>query len=172
VRGTASPAGAHGTNITLPLPIGAQRRKFARPARNSFASTTAIIDHAQMIVTHTRNAHGQRRLYLGSKGSLECYLEPKPGGQGWTFHLETAVAGNALTDDDKHAYAIHMLKALADELDVVPADLATVPFDMIAVLHTADPYAGRRVPKGRRAIIDNAFFTTVPGSTLPRSNYE
>jgi hypothetical protein len=79
-----------------------------------------------VIVTHTQNANGQRRIYLGGKSSLECWIEPKADNVGWTFHLDQAVTGNQLSDADTKAWAIHTLLKLSDELSVAPEDLAAV----------------------------------------------
>lgn len=124
-----------------------------------------------MIITHTQSATGERRLYLGGKGSLECYLAPTSDGDGWTFHLEGAVTGNAISESDRKAWAIHILARLADELAIAPADLATVPFEVIAALHTADPYAGRRIPTGRRQALENGFLATRPTITRPKADF-
>ncbi len=123
-----------------------------------------------MIVTHTVNATGQRRLYLGGKRSLECWLEPTDDG-GWAFHLDEAVTGLTLSPADKRSWAVHTLMMLAGELDVAPEDLAAVPFEAIAALHATDPYAGRRLPTGRRKAPDNAFLSAAPGITRPRADF-
>ncbi|HRD74672.1 MAG TPA: hypothetical protein PK264_01855 [Hyphomicrobiaceae bacterium] len=123
-----------------------------------------------MIVTHTQNATGQRRVYLGAKASLECWIEPKADGT-WSFHIADAVAGIELGDATRRTSAIHTLAALADELAVAPADLAAVPFEVIAALHTASPYANRRVPLPRRTPIENSFMATSPGITRPSADF-
>lgn len=123
-----------------------------------------------MIVTHTQNAAGQRRVYIGAKASLECWIEPNTDG-AWTFHIAEAVAGIGMDYASKRQWAIHVLAALAGELDVPPADLASVPFEAIAALHTASPYANRRVPLPRRAPIENSFVATGPGITRPRADF-
>lgn len=124
-----------------------------------------------MIVTHTRNAEGRCRVYLGGKGSLECWIEPKADGRGWSFHINQAVTGNALTPEDERAWAVHMLFALARLLNTPPGELADVPFECIAALHSEDPYANRRVAAPRRRAIDNGFMGTVPGITRPQGDY-
>ena len=110
-----------------------------------------------MIVTHTQNAAGQRRIYLGGKGSLECWIDPDAATPGWSFHLTEAVAGNLLSDTDKRAWAVYMLMQLAAELNVPPDDLAAVPFEVIAALHNTDPFAGRRIATPRRKAIDAGY---------------
>ena len=124
-----------------------------------------------MIVTHTQNADGQRRVYIGGKGSLECWIEPQPDGGGWTFHMDEAVTGQSLGPDDKHRWAVHTLLALADGLGVSPDDLAVVPFEAIAALHSSDPFAGRRLPTGKRKVPENAFLAMGPGVTRPRADF-
>lgn len=117
-----------------------------------------------MIITHARNAAGERRIYLGGKGSLECWIEPGDNGR-WSFHVDDAVTGNTVSNADKRAWAIHILMQLAAELDVAPADLGSTPFERIAALHTVNPYDGRRVPTPARRTIDNAFIAAPPGTS-------
>ena len=124
-----------------------------------------------MIVTHTRNANGHRRVYLGGKSSLECWIEPKADNIGWTFHVDRAVTGNQLTDADTKAWAIHTLLKLSQALQVAPADLAAVPYERIAALHTGDPFAGRRIASGRRASIDHGFLSTPPNIRRPAGDF-
>lgn len=124
-----------------------------------------------MIVTHTQNAEGKRRVYLGGKGSLECWIDPKTDSNGWTFHVTEAVTGNQLTPDDQRLWARHTLLKLAEELDVSPPDLYAVPFEAIAALHTTDPFAGRRVATPRRKTMDQAFMATAPHVTRPRGDF-
>lgn len=124
-----------------------------------------------MIVTHTKTANGQCRVYLGGKGSLEFWIEPKDDKQGWTFHLDAAVTGTQLTGDDQRVAAIDILSKLAHELAVTPADLAAVPFEAVAALHTTDPYAARRIPSSKRRAPDQGYMSTPPGITRPRSDF-
>jgi hypothetical protein len=55
------------------------------------ANRAAPIILPSMIVTHTQNAQGQRRLYLGGKSPLECWIEPDVDGVRWTFNALDAV---------------------------------------------------------------------------------
>lgn len=123
-----------------------------------------------MIITHTINPDGRRRLYLGAKGSLECWLEPRQvdsaGMPDWSFHLEEAFTGNRLTDADKREWAVYMLAALAAELDVPPDDLAAVPFEAIAALHAGSPFENRRMPTSKRAPV-NGYQAAKPGISRP-----
>lgn len=80
-----------------------------------------------MIVTHTQNAQGQRRLYLGGKSSLECWIEPDEDGTHWQFKALDAVTGNDLTDDERRACMTHYLLGLARELGIPPLELAHMP---------------------------------------------
>jgi hypothetical protein len=123
-----------------------------------------------MIITCTQNAAGHRRVYLGGKASLECLIEPKPDGS-WSFHLDEAITGAPTDPSTRRDWSIHMLLALARELDVAPDQLATVPFEAIAALHTAASYAGRRIPAPRRAPIENGYIATPPNITRPRSDF-
>ena len=124
-----------------------------------------------MIVTHTENADARRRVYLGGKASLECWIEPKADGRAWTFHLEEAVTGNRLTEDDRRIWVIHTLLALAEALAVSPRDLRAIPFEAIAALHVADPFASRRVATPRRTPVENGFRATRPDVRRPREDF-
>ncbi len=125
-----------------------------------------------MIITHTQNATGQCRIYLGGKGSLECWIDPVAGSTCWTFHIEEAVAGNQLSDADKRTWAIYTLMQLADALGVAPDDLAAVPFEMIAALHITDPFAGQRIATPRRKAIDAGFMATKPSIRRPQADFQ
>lgn len=124
----------------------------------------------RMIVTHTLSANGQCRVYLGGKSSLECWIEPKVDGHGWSFHMDYAVAGHALSPEDMQAWAVHTLLELARLVGSPPGELASVPFERIAALHSADPYVGRRVAAPRRRTIDAGFMAAAPGITRPASS--
>ena len=124
-----------------------------------------------MIVTHTQNAAGQRRVYLGGKGSLECWIDPATHGQGWTFHIAEAVTGLPLSTEDQRRWAIHMLLKLAEILDVPAQELKTVPFDCIAALHSDDPFKGHRTPAPRKRSQDQSFMATPPQMTRPRADF-
>ena len=124
-----------------------------------------------MIVTHAQNEAGQRRVYLGGQGSLHCWIEPKDDASAWSFHLEPAVTGNPLTDDQRREWAVYTLTQLADQLAVAPTDLATVPFECIAALHTADPFATGRIATPRRKATAQNFMNTSPGITRPSADF-
>jgi hypothetical protein len=120
-----------------------------------------------MIVTHAMNGQGMSRIYLGGRSSIECWIEPKADRIGWSFHLEDSFCGNRLDDTDKKQWAAYTLMELADALDVAPADLHTVPFESIAALHTADPFASRRIAASRRPNMDFAYVSTAPHMSKP-----
>lgn len=124
-----------------------------------------------MIVTHTQNVAGSRRVYLNGKGSLEAWIEPRATGNGWTFHLADAVAGNPLSEADRHACAVHILLRLAKTLAIPPQELANVPFECIAALHGTDPFAGRRTASPKRRSIENAFLAAEPDIRRPTSDF-
>lgn len=124
-----------------------------------------------MIVTHTTTANGQCRVYLGSKSSLEFWIQPKDDKRGWTFHLDAAVTGTQLTTEDHRDAAIDILSKLANELAVAPADLATVPFEAVAALHTTAPCGSRRIPSSKRRAPNQGYISTPPGITRPRSDF-
>ncbi|MDQ8699270.1 hypothetical protein [Hyphomicrobium sp. LHD-15] len=120
-----------------------------------------------MIVTHTANAAGHRRVYLGGKASMECWIQPKADGIAWTFHAATAPGRYPLTEDERRTWAAHILLALATMLSVDNADLTTVPFERIAALHLADPSVYRRMAVPRRQRIDQGYVSTVPDVGRP-----
>jgi hypothetical protein len=124
-----------------------------------------------MIVTHTQNISGSRRVYLSGKGSLEAWIEPSETDNGWTFHLADAVAGNELSLSDHRACAIYILLRLAETLAVSSQELAHVPFERIAALHSADPFAGRRAASPKRRSIENAFLASAPDIRRPINGY-
>ena len=124
-----------------------------------------------MIVTHTLDVHGNCRIYLGGKGSLECWLEPVDGAPSWTFKFAEAVCGNRLEPSQQRAYAEHVLLKLADALNVHPMDLASVPFEAIAALHTTNPFDGRRVPLPKKRSLEHGFMSTAPHITRPAADF-
>ena len=114
-----------------------------------------------MIITHTVTESGQRRIYLGSPGSVEFYIEPFDAG-AWRFEVVPSASGQRMTTDDLRSCAAHMLARLCERLEVCPDALATVPFDVIAAQHDADPRIGRRQPAGRRSLSENGYHAAPP----------
>lgn len=121
-----------------------------------------------MIVTHTINGQGQRRVYLGGRSSIEAWVEPHDDGVGWSFHMEASPACYPPSTNDLRAWANHTLLALADELHVAPADLKAVAFERIAALHAANPADHRRLATSRRPSFDHAYMSTPPHVTRPQ----
>lgn len=119
----------------------------------------------------TRIADGQRRIYLGGKSSIECWLEPKDR-TAWRFCWEPAVTGQRLDAEQARASAVHLLGQLAEELHVAPVDLAAVPFDAIANLHENDPFSRRRMSQGRRRPIEQGFVATAPNASGRETGFE
>lgn len=129
-------------------------------------------DHpSNMIVTHTTNPEGHRRVYLGGKSSLECWIEPLADGISWSFHLETAPGRYPLRDDQRRAWAAHTLMALAEELAVSPEELTTIAFERIAALHTASPLEYRRIAVPRRQRMEHGFMAEPPRVTSPSPQF-
>lgn len=125
-----------------------------------------------MIITHVTNSvRGDRRVYLGGKGSLEAWLAPASDGTRWTFHWATAVTGHPLPDDAQRAWAASLLRRLADELGVAPKDLAHVPFDVIAQRHVDDPFVHRRVASPKRRSMDLGYVATMPQKAKTESEF-
>lgn len=124
-----------------------------------------------MIVTHTVNPQGHRRIYLGAKASIECWIEPAADGKAWLFHLESSASCYPRADTELRQWAQQILMKLAAELSVAPAELNSVPFEAIAALHTSDPVDYRRVPMARRQRADHGYFNTAPEITQPQSRF-
>lgn len=120
-----------------------------------------------MIVTHTRNAQGHTRVYLGGKASVECWIEPAADGIAWSFHMDTAPTAYSLPDDAMRAWAKQVLLQLAAEIGTEPDTLRAVPFECIAALHTTNPADYGRAPAPRRQAYAHAFFTRPPETKQP-----
>lgn len=125
-----------------------------------------------MIITHAVSAHGQRRLYLGGKSSLECWIEPAADGTSWSFHLTPAPTSGIVSPEQQRQAAIQYLLALADELHVPPENLKAVAFEAIAALHTGNAFDNRRTPVPRRMSNDHAFMATPPNITRPKADFD
>lgn len=124
-----------------------------------------------MIITHTTNKQGARRIYLGGKSSLECWVQPAVDGIAWSFHLDAAVTGNAVSQEDQRASAIAILISLANELAVLPQDLKAVPFERIAALHSSNPFENHRMPTPKQQLFDQCFMSTRPNVTRPKADF-
>ncbi|MDX2158962.1 MAG: hypothetical protein SFW09_20865 [Hyphomicrobiaceae bacterium] len=132
----------------------------------------APVTLALIIVTVNQNQAGQQRIYLGGKSSLEAWIEPKADKTGWTFHLDEAVTGNRISDDDRRIWAVHILLELARALDVSPNNLAAVPYEAITALHAADPFEGRRIAGPKRRVNEHGFMSTRPDIRRPASDFK
>lgn len=124
-----------------------------------------------MIVTHTQNPQGHRRVYLGGKASIECWIEPAADGVAWSFHMDTATTTYPLPDDTMRACAKRVLYDLAAEVGAEPGDLKAVPFERIAALHTTNPADYGRAPAPRRQAYAHAFMTTPPKIQRPEQSF-
>lgn len=120
-----------------------------------------------MIVTHTRNPQGHRRVYLGSKASVACWIEPAADGIAWSFHIDTAATAYPLSDDALRQMATHVLLELAAAIGATPQELKGVPFEGIAALHTANPADSARAPAPRAQAYAHAFVTMPPNIAQP-----
>ncbi|MBX9862321.1 MAG: hypothetical protein K2Y42_06165 [Hyphomicrobium sp.] len=124
-----------------------------------------------MIITHTQSQDGHRRIYLGAKLSLECWIEPKENGRAWTFHFDTGAGNSHMAPEYMRAWAESLLLQLCDELNVEPSLLADVPFEAIAALHTAPPTHHRRIASPLRKVTEYGFISTPPNTTRPSADY-
>jgi len=123
-----------------------------------------------MIITHATDRHGNRRVYLGVKSSFECWITPCDDGRSWSFQCAPSLYSLPLSDADQRACAAAALLGLADELNVSPAELQSVPFETIAVLHTGGSTAGRRVAVPLARTMPHDFMATMPGITKPSAD--
>lgn len=124
-----------------------------------------------MIITHTQSQDGHRRIYLGAKLSLECWIEPKEDGRSWTFRYDASTGATHIAESDKRTWAEFLLMQLCGELNVAPDTLNQVPFEAIAALHTALPTHHRRVASPQRKVTDYGYMSTPPNTTRPSSDY-
>lgn len=124
-----------------------------------------------MIVTHTQNVDGHRRVYLGSASSISCWIEPADDGTAWSIHTKTDRASHSLSDEAQRDWVRKILLNLAEMLHLTPHDLKTVPFETIAALHTnaLDESERRATPYHQRYA--NAFVTTPPDIKRSRSDF-
>ncbi|MBX9861149.1 MAG: hypothetical protein K2Y42_00225 [Hyphomicrobium sp.] len=120
-----------------------------------------------MIITHTRNAQGHTRVYLGGKASVECWIEPAANGIAWSFHMDTAPTAYPLPVEEMRGWAKRVLFQLAAEVGTEPETLKAVPFERIAALHTTNPADYGRAPAPRRQAYAHAFFTMPPETKQP-----
>lgn len=122
-----------------------------------------------MLITHTQNAAGDRRIYLGPKGSLEGWLEPTTAG-GWVFCWQHDPTSWLRSVGDVQAWAADLLTGLAAEVGVPLAELPARSFDELALYHTPDPDEQRRQPRRRRRDQVIGFVPTPPDITriVPR----
>ncbi len=125
-----------------------------------------------MIVTHTQNAQGQKRLYLGGKSSLECWIEPDADGISWTFHAVDAVTGTLLTDEDRRSCLAFHLMGLSRTLGIPPLELAATPFEVLASAHTANPLESRRMAMPRAKALENGYMATAPHIRRPVADFD
>jgi len=124
-----------------------------------------------MIITHTQSQDGHRRIYLGAKLSLECWIEPKEDGRAWTFHYDASPGATHMSDSDMRSWAASLLLQLCRELNVEPETLAAVPFEAIAALHTVPPTHHRRVASPQRRVTEYGYMSTPPNTTRPSADY-
>lgn len=122
-------------------------------------------------MTHTVNANGLRRVYLGGKSSVESWIAPDADGVAWSFHIEMAPTSLPLPNDQLRAWAVHMLTALADDLAVAPDQLKAVPFERIAALHTSSPSDFRRVAAPKRQSVEHGYMATSPNIKRPQADF-
>ncbi|WP_423415868.1 hypothetical protein RLW55_05980 [Hyphomicrobium sp. B1] len=126
---------------------------------------------SDMIVTHTVNASGHRRVYLGGKSSVECWIEPDAAGMAWTFHMSVAPTGFPMPHEQQRAWAVHTLLNLAANLGVPADELRAVPFERIAALHTSNPVDYRRIAVPKRQAAENGYMATSPDIRRPQADF-
>ena len=123
-----------------------------------------------MIITHTVNCEGKRRIYLGGKFSLEGWIEEADAHTGWRFRCD--IDDNSyLSPDQVRAWATSLLTQLAAQLSVSLADLPSVPFDTIATLHTVSRMRERHIPAPQRDAFETGYMTTPPGVKRAKTDF-
>lgn len=131
-----------------------------------------VFDAHDMVITHTTNIHGRARIYLGVTGSLQGIIEPIQDTTAWTFVLEEGLGGSPLEETERKQCAIHILLALCKELDVTAANLPSVPFEIIANLHTASPLDHKRMAVPKKQTAETSYMANAPKTTRPRADFE
>jgi hypothetical protein len=125
-----------------------------------------------MVITHTTNIQGRARIYLGVTGSLQGIIEPIDGTTTWKFDLLEGLGGSPLAETERKQCAIHILKVLSHEINVAYEDLAAVPFEMIATLHTASPLDHKRMAVPKKQTAETSYMASAPKTTRPRADFD
>ncbi|CFX30091.1 conserved protein of unknown function [Candidatus Filomicrobium marinum] len=125
-----------------------------------------------MIITHTVNHQGKHRVYLGGNFSLKAWLEQKDDTPAWTFAFDASEAPAHMSDPDAmRQWAYGLLSELAKALHVQLRDLMTVPFDVIAKLHTTSALHDKRIPSPQREVIETGYMPTLPGLKRTKADF-
>lgn len=123
-----------------------------------------------MIISHTVNVNGQRRIYLGGKGSIDTWLEPKDDGKAWRVRF-TPDDMHMLTADDVRHSVVALMEKLASVLGVTAHQLDGVPFDAIARFHCTSTTRDRRIPSPQRDVIETGYMVTPPGVARSKTDF-
>ncbi len=124
-----------------------------------------------MLLTHTVNHEGTRRIYLGCTFSLQAWLEASDDSTSWSFAYDVSQAPPHMDAYAMRQWAAGLLKTLADTLNVAPCELSQVPFDTIAKLHTVPDTHGRRIPSPQREVIETGYMPTPPGTARSKADF-
>lgn len=123
-----------------------------------------------MIISHTVNVNGKRRVYLGAKGSIDTWLEPKDDGKAWRVRC-TPDDMHMLTVDDVRQSVMALMEKLAAALGVTAHQLDAVPFDTIARMHSTSTTRDRRIPSPQRDVIETGYMVTPPGVARSKTDF-
>lgn len=123
-----------------------------------------------MIISHTVNVDGKRRIYLGAQSSIDTWLEPKDDGRRWSVRFNSSDCGYHSREDILQAI-VGQMNRLARALAVEPERLDDVAFDAIAALHTASNTRERRIPSPQRDTIETGFMVTPPGVARSKNDF-
>lgn len=123
-----------------------------------------------MIISHTVNVDGKRRIYLGAQSSIDTWLEPKEDGRHWSVRFNTSDCGYHSGDDILKAI-VGQMHQLAKALAVTPSQLDNISFDAIAALHTASTTRERRIPSPQRDTIETGYMVTPPGLSRSKNDF-
>lgn len=123
-----------------------------------------------MIISHTVNVDGKRRIYLGAQSSIDTWLEPKEDGCGWSIRFNTNGC-TYLGREELVRAVIAQMHQLAETLNVTPHQLDDITFDRIAELHTVSTNRERRIPSPQRDIIETGYMVTPPGVMRSKNDF-
>lgn len=132
--------------------------------------TKRAVRCSRMIISHTVNVNGQRRIYIGAQSSIEIWLEPKEDGKRWSVRHNASGLAHLEPRDLLHAVIAQMV-ALAQTMQVTPQQLDTMTFDAIAAFHSTSSTRERRIPSPQRDMVETGYMVTPPGVQRSKNDF-